>query len=291
MPNVNQVLRSIARDRGVSLEIVQKDYAISYLLAGISQTPGLGEKIVLKGGTALKKLYYPDYRFSEDLDFSTLELGIIPNGAELIQVAVNRMTGLLLELGPFEVQVEPLTLRLPHPAQQMAYTVRVRFPDQRQALCRLKVEITVDEPVLLPAMLFPILHGFPEPFNAAIQGYALSEIVAEKLRALLQSREKLASRGWGASRVCRDYYDLWWILGRENLTGVPELFARKCANRQLAFRSTQELVSPDLIETARREWDQQLSQFLSKAHPVEKVLTEVQALIVTLFHQDDSPSP
>jgi predicted nucleotidyltransferase component of viral defense system len=48
--------------------------------------------------------------------------------------------------------------------------------------------------------------------------YPLAEIVAEKLRALLQSRQRLQARGWGASRVCRDYYDLWKVL---NLTGLP----------------------------------------------------------------------
>jgi predicted nucleotidyltransferase component of viral defense system len=37
----------------VGLEVVQKDYALSYLLASIAQTPGLGEKIVLKGRTQL----------------------------------------------------------------------------------------------------------------------------------------------------------------------------------------------------------------------------------------------
>lgn len=65
-------------------EVLEKDYALSYLLAGIAQTPSLGEKIVLKGGSALEKLYYPGYRFSEDLDFSTLKPGILPKGNELI---------------------------------------------------------------------------------------------------------------------------------------------------------------------------------------------------------------
>ncbi len=39
--------------------------------------------------------------------------------------------------------------------------------------------------------------------------------MAEKLRALLQSRARLHARGWGATRVCRDYYDLWAVLKRE----------------------------------------------------------------------------
>jgi predicted nucleotidyltransferase component of viral defense system len=69
------MLRVYARERGVRLDIVERDYALSYLLAAIAETPGLGEQVVLKGGTALKKMYYRDYRFSEDLDYSTLRPG------------------------------------------------------------------------------------------------------------------------------------------------------------------------------------------------------------------------
>jgi uncharacterized protein len=283
MPNVSLMLKSIAREQGVSLEVVEKDYALSYLLAGMAQTPGLGEKMALKGGTALKKLHYPNYRFSEDLDFSTLKLGGIPGADKLMQTVMKNMLSLLQQKGPFEAHVEPLTLRLPHPGQQMAYTVRVQFPDQRQALCRLKVEITVDEPVLQQTAEYSILHGFPESFESRVLGYSLEEIAAEKLRALLQSRQKLSSRGWGASRVCRDYYDLWWILNREKLTGVPDLFSKKCAVRQVSFHSPEDFVDPDLMETARREWDQQLSPFLMKTTPKEKVLAEVQTLILSLF--------
>ena len=100
---------------------MQKDYAISYLLAGIAGTAGLREKIALKGGTALKKLYYAEYRFSEDLDFSTREPGILLDGDELLQAAVPHMTVLLQERRPFETQLEPLALRLPHPAADGLY--------------------------------------------------------------------------------------------------------------------------------------------------------------------------
>src|SRR5258706_14666543 len=119
MPNVSQMLKSLARERGVALEILQKDYALSYLLAGIAQTPGFGDQIVLKGGTALKKLYYANYRFSEDLDYSTLKLTQLPNTRALMENAVGRMTGLLNERGPFDVQLEALTLRRPHPGGQI----------------------------------------------------------------------------------------------------------------------------------------------------------------------------
>ena len=37
-------------------QVIEKDYALSYILAGISSHPGLQNVLVFKGGTALKKL-------------------------------------------------------------------------------------------------------------------------------------------------------------------------------------------------------------------------------------------
>jgi hypothetical protein len=195
------------------------------------------------------------------------------------------MSNLLFERGPFETRHEALTLKLPHPGHQAAFLVRVQFPGQHQLLCRLKVEITVDEPILLPVEERPILHGFDEELSAVVGVYALAEIVAEKLRALLQSREHLAERGWGASRVCRDYYDLWSVLRREGrLNGrIPDLAHRKCEVRNVTFESPDAFLAEELLAVARREWNQQLLPFVPNAPPVEQVLAEVRPLIFALW--------
>ncbi|HYT55213.1 MAG TPA: nucleotidyl transferase AbiEii/AbiGii toxin family protein [Verrucomicrobiae bacterium] len=39
--------------------------ARSKRFAGLSQSP-VRDRLIFKGGTALKKCYFPDYRFSED---------------------------------------------------------------------------------------------------------------------------------------------------------------------------------------------------------------------------------
>ena len=77
MATVQQLLRKQADLHGVQFWIIEKVYALSYLLKAISMTEGLGDALVLKGGTALRKLYFRDYRFSEDLDYSTREIGPI----------------------------------------------------------------------------------------------------------------------------------------------------------------------------------------------------------------------
>ena len=63
-----------ARQRlGVPWHVLERDYLLSWVLAGISQVSELHQTLVFKGGTALKKCYFGDYRFSEDLDFSGLD--------------------------------------------------------------------------------------------------------------------------------------------------------------------------------------------------------------------------
>ena len=43
---------------------IEKDYVLSWLLLGISKNPVLSANLAFKGGTVLKKVYFPDYRFS-----------------------------------------------------------------------------------------------------------------------------------------------------------------------------------------------------------------------------------
>jgi predicted nucleotidyltransferase component of viral defense system len=284
MPEVTSLLKNRARETGLRLDILEKDYALSYLLAAIAEEPFLGEELILKGGTALRKCYYPDYRFSEDLDFSTRSPGAIPDLDGKMSSVTQRMNRLLGERGPFQSQVEPFILREPHPFEQAAFLVRVQFPAHRQPLCRLKVEITVDEPLLLPQMQVPILHDYEEALAAETQVYQLAEIIAEKLRALLQSKSRLSTRGWGASRVCRDYYDLWSILQREQrVAKIPDLVKRKCVLRNLTFDNPADFFADPLPQIARAEWKTQILPFVPEAPSPEQVLSELEIRVQQLW--------
>lgn len=285
MPNVYQLIRSVTQKTKVQQYIVEKDYALSYLLASVNSTGGLGNNLVLKGGTALKKFYFADYRFSEDLDYSTRVIGPVKQIDTLMETVVHSMGKMLNERGPFQVALEPLLLKQLHPGDQKAYLVRVQFPEQRQVFCSLKVEITVDEPILTPVEIRPVLHGFAEEIGVSIPVYSLAEITAEKLRALLQSKTRLQERGWGASRVCRDYYDLWNLLQISGLQspGLISLLNQKCATRDVAYTSPNDFVSDDLFSVANREWTQQLLPFVPDAPLANELLPQVQSLILSIW--------
>lgn len=66
-------LRELSVEMGVPVGTVEKDLAMTCALNAISRRK-LRDHLVFKGGTAIKKIYYPGARFSEDLDFTVVKL-------------------------------------------------------------------------------------------------------------------------------------------------------------------------------------------------------------------------
>ncbi|BCH19365.1 nucleotidyl transferase AbiEii/AbiGii toxin family protein [Mesorhizobium sp. L-2-11] len=58
---------AIAQQTSLTPHVVEKDYVLGWMLAGIYQHEDLVENWVFKGGTCLKKCFFETYRFSEDL--------------------------------------------------------------------------------------------------------------------------------------------------------------------------------------------------------------------------------
>src|ERR1700676_3004483 len=73
IPQRNLALLSnrLARNGGrrIPEAVLERDYCLAWFLIALSRTP-LRERLAFKGGTALKRCYFGDYRFSEDLDFT-----------------------------------------------------------------------------------------------------------------------------------------------------------------------------------------------------------------------------
>jgi len=61
-----------AEQMGVAKSIVEKDWALGHFVAAIFAQPEYRESLIFKGGTCLRKCWIPDYRFSEDLDFTSV---------------------------------------------------------------------------------------------------------------------------------------------------------------------------------------------------------------------------
>ena len=172
-----RVLRRMARERGMPLDIIEKDYALGWILNGVASS-SLRSKLIFKGGTALSKVYFPfDWRISEDLDFTlsdhaTLEEASAALLEELPGIVEEASGGMALDFkdGPF---INPGFLR-----------VRVQF-DGPVSRSTVKIEVTREGFIgEYGVMDVPVAYDYPE---FSVCSYTLGNILAEKLRSLLSS--------------------------------------------------------------------------------------------------------
>ena len=286
MKPLNLRLREAAKRNTVLLDVIEKDYAQSYVLAGLMSQPVLKETLVFKGGTALKKMFFGSYRFSEDLDFSVIHA---PNREELEEIilqAIDETRKLLEPYGQISMEVKRLRETNPHPRGQDAFNILVTYPWYRGRVCSIKIEITRDEPVLLDPLIRPIIHEYEEDFNVLVRCYRIEEIVAEKMRYLLQSQERLLEGRWTRPRS-RDYYDLWRLLkdfGSElNISELTPLLKRKCDHRGVSFAGLADFFTEELVLEARTNWDRVLGSFVLNLQPVDDVLSALRQLLPKFF--------
>jgi predicted nucleotidyltransferase component of viral defense system len=277
-----------ARKRlGLPWDVLERDYLLSWMLAGISRVDALREALVFKGGTALRKCYFGDYRFSEDLDFTAV--GAVPTGAAMessMQEACAQAVKLLDPYVPVDIVCERHVEREPHPGGQEAFDIRARFPWHHQPHANVMVEVAVDEKLLKPPVRRAVLHDYGEPFDVQVTVYSLEEIVAEKLRALLQHLRALERRGWVRSRA-RDYYDLWRILNEHrqqlDLKDFPAFLREKCAIRDVTFTGPESFFPPSMLAVVEKTWDQWLGPLVPNLPPYTTVIEALRPQIAGLF--------
>ena len=72
--NISLLSNRLAKQGGTRLQenVLERDYCLAWLLAGIAESE-IKTVVGFKGGTAMKRCYFSDYRFSEDLDFTLIE--------------------------------------------------------------------------------------------------------------------------------------------------------------------------------------------------------------------------
>jgi predicted nucleotidyltransferase component of viral defense system len=207
---------SRAGGRRIPEAVLERDYCIAWFLIGLSGST-LRNILAFKGGTALKRCYFSDYRFSEDLDFTlakTTSLETILAELDNISADVQQASGVIIRYS-----------RGDRKSHQNSHTFFLAYegPLPGTAAREVKVDITIDEKLVLPLEEKPVLKGYEEyadlPDDAIILVYSLEEILVEKVVALVDR----------ARNEPRDLYDVWYLTERENMDLsmlVPKITAK-----------------------------------------------------------------
>ena len=188
--------------RRIPETVLERDYCLAWLLVGLSQSR-LRDLFIFKGGTALKRCHFGDYRFSEDLDFTLarkVEFAEIREGLEEVYEVVANDSGIR-----FTFESED------HQSHVNSYTFYLRYQGPLPTPNTIKVDNTISEVLHFRVERLPILRHYPEyadiPEDKTIAVYSLNEIAAEKIVAL-QDR---------ARNEPRDLYDLWFLTTHEGI--------------------------------------------------------------------------
>ena len=221
--------------------VIEKDYVLSWLLVAVAES-GLRHALAFKGGTALKRCYYPDYRFSEDLDFSLT--------AELSH---DDLVTAFEALYPWLARRVNLTLTLRGAEQSLSggSTLLINYVGPlgaRLGSRHLKVDLTRGELLLYPATERALQASYTDyPAGTTLPTYALEEILTEKLCALMGRTEP------------RDLYDVYWLFewGDVDLRSLPDSFAVKCRHKGLDPSRLEEALTGKL-PTISRLWASRL---------------------------------
>ena len=169
--------------------IVEKDYALGWLVAGIYAHEELKDKWLFKGGTCLKKCFFETYRFSEDLDFTLLDAAHLEEGF-LKRVFAEVGAWVYNESG-IEVPADKQDFELfqnPRGNLSCQGKVSYRGPISSRDLPRIKLDLTADERVVRPPQHIRIYHPYSDEPAEGIEvlAYDYIEAFAEKFRALAE---------------------------------------------------------------------------------------------------------
>ncbi len=240
----------------------------------------------MNGGTSLRKLFFGDYRFSTDLDFTSVDS---PKQEELereIQEAGNAASDLLQQCGNFRVDTERFEMKEPHPGGQEAFKVMIQFPWHGSFKQSIKIEITHDEPIILNTIRKPLIHDYDNHLNTDVLCYRLEEILAEKLRAVLQQEKTRQERGWARPRG-RDFYDIWYVLKSYNddleLQDFPRLVKKKCKVRNVDYASIHDFFPKNHIAEIRKTWKNDVGRFVFSLPDFSLVLEDLKSLLESIF--------
>ena len=188
-----RTLERRAGELGITVRNVELDYMLHHLLAGFA---GDAKGLVFRGGTALSRVYWPDFRISEDLDF------IAPDG---LPDFARRVTAVVVEAADetgFDAGVELGGWQDDRLRATVVWTTGWGQDGE------LLIDVVRGQRTALPAQTLPLDLRYPDLSTVptpTIPVLRLDEILANKWLMLDDRNEP------------RDLFDLWWALTREGV--------------------------------------------------------------------------
>ena len=253
----------------VPAETIEKDYIISWILLCLSKSK-LRDNFIFYGGTAIKKIYFEDHRFSEDIDlisnkrfsqeYLLLELDILRHAREkaniVLEVDSNRVIARNNRIQMF--------------VRYSGYDEIVGVPKEVRIDFAMDMDLygnVVDKKPIKSYSDLKIL-------NRKLSVMTLNTILASKLGLLIELTRNEP----------RDLFDVWFLLKRSvefdfDFSEVCKIFKEK-----YGFSISLNILLPELRKASfKKLWDERLKKQINELPNVDIVIKDVEKMLKQLF--------
>ena len=259
--------------------IVEKDFVLGWILAGINAHDALAQSWIFKGGTCLKKCFFETYRFSEDLDFTLtdpahLDESFLRRVFGEIAEWVYETSGVELPAGTQDFEIFANSRGNLSCQGKLSYLGPISPRSKSGGMPRIKLDLTADERIVLPPVTVPIFHPYSDAPAEGINilAYAYEEAFGEKVRALCERTRP------------RDLYDVVSLFRNAEARPAPavllDVLRQKCAFKGIAVPRLADLEPhrPNL----EGGWANMLEHQLPSLPPLESFWNEMPAFFAWL---------
>lgn len=250
-------------------ETIEKDYVISWILSCLSKSK-LSDNFVFYGGTAIKRIYFEDHRFSEDIDlFSSkyFNQDYILEQLDILRYASEK-TNLLLE-------VDKNTI-IAHENRIQLYILYSGYEEIAGVPKQVRIDFAMNMHPYGKNENKKIIKSYSDLKlqNETLSVMALNTILANKLGLLTDSTRNEP----------RDLFDIWFLLQRTTKFDFHFDEVCKAFRDKYGYCPSWNVLKPRLNNPSfKKLWDARLNKQIAELPDIEMIINEIEKGLEKFF--------
>ncbi|MBT9164984.1 MAG: hypothetical protein DDT23_00995 [candidate division WS2 bacterium] len=275
-----QEIMDVSKNINLPVSIIEKDYVLGWILAGIANHPEIGSNWVFKGGTCIKKCYLNIYRFSDDLDFTVTHPDL--QKESFLVKSFKEITDWVYDNSGIELPHKLINFEIyKNLRSKVSIQGKISYRGPMRPggdLPRIKIDLTNDEVLIQKPVLCEIYHPYSDrnENHMHVFCYPYEELFAEKIRAL------------GERLRPRDLYDVIHLYKqyrvKNSSINILKILEQKCAFKSIELPNIDILNNMPELAELEAEWENMLSHQVSSLPPFNYFWQELPEIFNWLYN-------
>lgn len=229
-------LRRIAANTEMSLNYIAKDEMLSKALLALQEFNNL----ILKGGTAIQRVYLKNKRFSEDLDFDFICKGSMKEALKASKELIKNLSTFTIEKPRMMGNTIRYDLFYTNPLNQKD-RIMLEFNQVKSAQHYSKKIVN---------------FGFVPYESSLLKVYDIEELILQKITCILERQEG------------KDFFDLYYLLSyphkHRDLKDKKELLLKRIPQDKATINLIANSTNHYIPKSSRPQWDIFLEELKAK---------------------------